>query len=266
MKRIITLLTDFGLRDPFVSQMKGVILGINDDVQIIDISHDVSRHYIREAAINIGMSYDYFPETTVHVCVVDPGVGSGRRPVIVATDEQYFVGPDNGIFSSIFNDHDNCKVIHITSDHYFVRKDSSTCHGRDIFSPVAAWLTKGVPLENFGERINDYINLSIPNAQKTSDTSVEGEVIYIDRFGNAITNIAMKEFGSVAKFEIYSKARILSKGKQIALKPFYSDAKDKELYAIFNSNDLLELFAYRGNASLEYDVKIGDSVSIAMQK
>ena len=123
MKRVITLLSDFGLKDPFAAQMKGVMLKINDDVNLIDITHDISPHLIREAAVTIGMCYDHFPIASVHVCVVDPGVGSGRRPIIVATDDHYFVGPDNGVFSYIYNVSKDLQVIHITADHYFEKKD-----------------------------------------------------------------------------------------------------------------------------------------------
>ncbi|UCG78795.1 MAG: SAM-dependent chlorinase/fluorinase [Nitrospirota bacterium] len=264
MNRAITLLTDFGNKDPFVSQMKGVILGINDEVQIVDITHEISRHHIREAAVTIGMSYEYFPPLTVHTCVVDPGVGSGRRPIIVAIDDHYFVGPDNGIFSYIFATHDIYQVIHVRADHYFVRKDSSTCHGRDIFSPVAAWLAKGVPLENFGDEIDDYINLNLPMPQRTSESNIEGEVIYIDNFGNAITNIALKDLGTISKHEILQRSKVLCKGSQIELKSYYSDVNDKALYALFNSNDMLELFVYRGSAVEANGIKIGDAVGIVV--
>ncbi len=266
MKRVITLLSDFGLKDPFAAQMKGVMLKINDDVTLIDITHEISPHLIREAAVTIGMCYDHFPAASVHVCVVDPGVGSGRRPIIVATDDHYFVGPDNGIFSYIYNVSKDLQVVHITADHYFEKRDSTTFHARDIFAPVAAWLTKGVPIENFGKEIRDYVNLDLPLPHRPSKNNIEGEVIYVDRFGNAITNISVKHFGNIPRFEVFSKARILCKGKQIALKPFYSDVKDKELYAILNSNEMLELFIYRGNASVEHELKIGDAVEVVCKQ
>jgi S-adenosylmethionine hydrolase len=229
------------------------------------MTHDISPHLIREAAVTIGMCYQYFPSASIHVCVVDPGVGSGRRPILIATDNHYFVGPDNGIFSYIYSTSKNVQVIHITEDHYFEKKDSTTFHARDIFSAIAAWLSKGIPIENFGKEIKDYVNLNLPLPHRHSRDNLEGEVIYIDRFGNAITNISVKHLGNISRLELFTKARILCKSKQIALKPFYSDVHDKELYAILNSNDLLELFVYRGNASVSFELKIGDTVGIVIQ-
>lgn len=265
MKRVITLLTDFGLKDPFVSQMKGIILKINDDVNLVDMTHDISPHLIREAAITIGMCYEYFPSASIHVCVVDPGVGSGRRPILVAAEDHYFIGPDNGIFSFIFNVSKDIKVVHLTADYYFEKKNSTTFHARDIFAAVAAWLSKGIPIENFGGEIKDYVTLNLPMPNSSSQNSVDGEVIYIDRFGNAITNISIKSFGNIPRFEIFSKARVLCKSNQIPLKQFYADVSDKELYAIFNSNELLELFVYRENASENHQLKIGDTVGVVLQ-
>jgi len=265
MKRTITLMSDFGLKDPFVAQMKGVIYSINDEVNIVDISHDIPAHLIREAAVTIGMSYSFFPQLTVHVCVVDPGVGSDRRPVIVAADNHYFVGPDNGIFSVILQNNRDAEVIHVTADHYFTKKESTTFHGRDIFAPVAAWLAKGVPITNFGEPVRDFAMLNLPLPQRPTKNSLEGEIVYIDGFGNAITNISMADFGNVSRLEIMTKARVLCKGKQVPLKPFYADVSDRGLYAIFNSNDLLELFVYRGSAAGEHDLHIGDSVGVIIQ-
>ena len=183
MKSVITLLTDFGLQDTFVGQMKGVLYSIHNDIHIIDLSHGIAPHGIKEGAVTIGMCYDYFPPETIHLCVVDPGVGSGRRPIIVAADNHYFVGPDNGIFSAIYKTSQNAKVVHITSEDYFLKKKGTTFHARDIFSPVAAWLSRGVAIEKFGKAIHDYMKLDLPQVRKTTEKSIEGEIIYIDIAG-----------------------------------------------------------------------------------
>ena len=150
---IITLTTDFGLRDSFVASMKGVILGINPDVHLVDISHDIAPHDLEEAAFTVDASYRYFPKGTVHVVVVDPGVGSGRRPILVATDRYSFIGPDNGVFSLVFQQAERLKVHQITAERYFLPNPGPTFHGRDIFAPAAAWLTKGVSPGDFGAEL-----------------------------------------------------------------------------------------------------------------
>ncbi|GBD99767.1 adenosyl-chloride synthase [bacterium BMS3Abin07] len=266
MKRTITLLTDFGARDTFAGQMKGVIYSINDEVNIVDITHDIQPHMIREAAIALGMCYEYFPRLTVHVCVIDPGVGSERRPIIVASGNYYFIGPDNGIFSYIYNINKEITVIHIKAEHYFLRKGSSTFQARDIFAPVAAWLTKGVEITKFGDEISDYVKLELPVPRRKAKNIIEGEIVHIDRFGNALTNVSAKDFSALSVSELIPKCRVICKGRQVRLKHSYSDVTNKELYAVFNSNDLLELFIYRGNAASQFGLKTGDIVSLILQE
>lgn len=157
---IITLTTDFGYRDPFVGIMKGVILNINPSATIIDITHDISPQNILEAALSIEMSFELFPHKTIHVVVVDPGVGSTRRPIFVITDRYYFIGPDNGVFSRIYKlQHETLEVMNIKAEHYFMPQRSATFHGRDIFAPAASWLSRGIDISKFGEPINDYVTI-----------------------------------------------------------------------------------------------------------
>ncbi len=256
---VITITSDFGTKDPFVGQMKGVILNTNPDVEIVDISHHVSPHNIREGAVLTALSYDYFPVRTIHIVVVDPGVGSKRRPIIVTTQNHYFVGPDNGVFSAVYGkERDSFRVTHITSDHYFLKKDSTTFHGRDVFAPVAGWLSKGIPVSHFGEEIDDYMTLYIPEAGTPSKNTVEGEVIYADRFGNAITNISSDLLGDAAG----GKLRVVLKGKVVPVKSHYSEVSDKGLYCLVNSFGLLEFFVCRGNAVESFGIEIGDPVGI----
>ncbi|VAX28940.1 hypothetical protein MNBD_NITROSPIRAE02-501 [hydrothermal vent metagenome] len=221
----------------------------------------MSPHNIREGAVLTGLSYQYFPVRTIHLVVVDPGVGSSRRPVIVTTQNHYFVGPDNGLFSMIYRkEKDSFCVTHITSEHYFLKKDSSTFHGRDIFAPVAAWLSKGIPVSHFGEEIDDFMNIHMPEPGMPSRNTVEGEVIYIDHFGNAITNISSDLLRD--SLNGGEKLRIVLKGNVVSFKRCYSEVEDKELYCLINSSGLLEFFICRGNAAESFGIRIGDIVGI----
>jgi S-adenosylmethionine hydrolase len=256
---LITLTTDFGWRDPFVGQVKGIIYGINPNVEIVDITHEITPHDIQEGAIVTGLSYKYFPLRTIHLVIVDPGVGSIRKPIIVTTERHYFVGPDNGIFSFIYAlEKDSFHVTHITADHYFLNKDSPTFQGRDVFAPVTGWLSKGIPVKHFGELTDDYVRRTIPEPEVSSESRIEGEIIYIDRFGNALSNISRDIFYS--SFEGTSK--ILINGKVVHLKRHYAEAGDRDLYCLFNSFRLLEFFTNRGRATESHNIKVGDTVSV----
>src|SRR4030043_1646032 len=218
---IITLTTDFGYKDPFIGIMKGVILNINPVVQIVDITHGISPQNVIEAALSIEMSFTAFPHKTIHVIVVDPGVGSSRRPILVVTDYHYFVGPDNGIFSQIFNLTERLTVIHITAEHYFMPQRSSTFHGRDIFAPVAAWLSRDINVSNFGDTITDYVTIPVPLPVTPAKNTIEGNVIYIDHFGNAITNIKTQKIDELFDNKPGRKLKVVVKGKEAPLKNYY---------------------------------------------
>ena len=255
---IITLTTDFGYKDPFVGIMKGVILGINPSVTIIDITHGISPQNILEAAITIEMSFKSFPNGSIHIAVVDPGVGSVRRPILVNTEQYYFIGPDNGIFSRIYNVSERLEVIHITSEHYFLPERSLTFHGRDVFAPIAACLSKGIHISKFGDPINDYVSLTMPTPIIVNKNILEGEVMYIDRFGNAITNIKAQDIAE------QKSLKVMLKGKIAPFKNHYSETGDDGLYSLMNSFGYLELFVYRGSASYHFDIKVGEKVAVML--
>ncbi|MCI0529812.1 MAG: SAM-dependent chlorinase/fluorinase, partial [Nitrospira sp.] len=190
---IITLTTDFGYRDYFVGSMKGIILGINPQAQVVDISHEVEPYSVDPAAYLIKSSYLYFPQGTIHVVVVDPEVGSTRRPILVEADHNFYVGPDNGVFSYIYGEAKKLRIIHITSEEYVLKPSRQmmlgpTFHGRDVFAPVAAWLSKGISPIKFGQEIQDPIRLSLVEPRSGEKGILEGKVIYIDRFGNLVSN------------------------------------------------------------------------------
>lgn len=261
---IITLTTDFGYKDPLSGIVKGIILGINHDVNIVDITHGINNFNVREAALTIGMSYRQFPYNTIHIVVADPGVGSERRPILVITENYYFVGPDNGVFSIIYNENKRCEVFHLTADHYFLRDRGATFHGRDIFAPVAAWLSRGVIASNFGEKITNPVKLPFPAPSMPSKTTLEGEVIHIDHFGNAISNIMENDINLLRNSDSKAKLKVVAKGKDVQLKAYYSQAADKELYALINSMDYLELFVNKGDASSVFDIKVGEKVGVML--
>jgi hypothetical protein len=182
----------------------------------------------------------------------------------VVTENYYFVGPDNGIFSLVYNESERFDVIHITADHYFLRDRSATFHARDIFCPVAAWLSKGIVASNFGEPITNFVKLPFPLPALPTKTAVEGEIIHVDHFGNAITNIRSGHLNALRNAKPDGKLKIVAKGKEIAMKEYYSQAEDKDLYALINSMDYLELFVYRGNASKQFELKVGDTLGVML--
>lgn len=239
---VITLLTDFGTADYFVGAVKGAILSVNPNVVIVDITHDVPAQDIEAGAFMLMASYQTFPNGTIHVAVVDPGVGSSRRPIIVAANDQFFVGPDNGIFSYICAN----RTFHVTAEKYFRPDPSSTFHGRDIFAPVAGALSTGVLPEQFGPEINDAVRLP------PLETPLR--IIHIDRFGNCVTNIRRETF----------EGRSLSiNGRTIGeVRNFYGEAgSSNELFAIWGSAGFLEISVNGGSAAQILGAKRGDTVS-----
>lgn len=256
MVSVITLTTDFGYRDPFAAEMKGVILSINPQAVLVDFTHAVPPQDVREGAFIIGSSYKYFPKGTIHVVVVDPGVGSGRRPIIIEADGHYFVGPDNSVFSYVLSYVKSMKAVHITNSEYMLSKDSPTFQGRDLFAPVAGWLSKGTRLEEFGRFIHDPVRFEVP-LPETSGDNIFGEVIYIDSFGNAITNIRKSDLTRAGgQFSV--------KLKDTAIYPvkFYAQAPDNVLSCLINSSGYLELFVNSGSASKLFNINKGEKVTI----
>ncbi|RJQ44210.1 MAG: hypothetical protein C4538_10695 [Nitrospiraceae bacterium] len=264
---IVTLTTDYGLKDSFVGMLKGVILGINPNAKIIDITHNIERHNILQASQVIGMSYRYFPPATIHVVVVDPGVGGERRPILVITENHYFIGPDNGVFTPIFEkEYSNFfKVLNLTSSHYFLPINGATFHGRDIFAPVAAWLSKGVDSQKFGVQISDHLKINIPKPLLSGDNTIQGEVISIDNFGNASSNITMDDLSKLAPIDEKHKFKILFKGNKLLFVNYYAEANDSSLYATINGFGHLELFVNQDNASRLFSITMHDPIVVAAE-
>ncbi len=266
MAAIVTLTTDFGSKDSFAGSMRGAILKVNPQAQVIDISNEIGPQDIWEAAFALKTAYTYFPKETVHLAVVDPGVGTGRRPIVVKTENYSFVGPDNGIFSLIYLEAERVRVHHITAGHYFNPSPSSTFHGRDIFAPVAGWLTKGITIENFGEEVTDYVKLNVPVSKQFPD-GIEGNVIHVDRFGNVITNIKYADIKTlVPEGSDLKNISVTVAGKEIkGLKTFYAEAAPGELGALVNSSGYLEIFMFKQNARTALSIKRGEAVKLQIK-
>lgn len=254
---VITLLTDFGTADYFVGAVKGAILSVNPSAVIADITHEIPPQDLEAAAFTLLASYGAFPPGTIHVVVVDPGVGSKRRPMIVSAGEHHFVGPDNGIFTYIYDREPAHQTFHVTAEKYFRQPTSTTFHGRDIFAPVAAALSKGVKPKAFGPLVADPVRLATsltPVVQENAD--VEGRIVHIDRFGNCITNITR----DIVQDE---HATLHVKEKPIeTFRRFYGEdsASPNELFAIWGSAGFLEIAINGGSAALTLGVKRGEAV------
>jgi hypothetical protein len=256
-RRIITLTTDFGHADPWVGIMKGVMLSINPDLAIVDITHDVPPQDIKKASFCLGGLAQTFPEGTIHICIVDPGVGSKRDPVIIQTGRYFYVGPNNGVFSAL--DSKVKKTAVIKNKKYVGKSMSATFQGRDLFAPVAAHLAT-TPIEKFGPPVKKLVKISRPGPRWKRDGSLAGEIVYFDHFGNAYTNIT-KEM--LARFK-EKRPTIATSGTEIGgLGFFYRSRRPGTLGAIINGFDLMELFTPDGSARDEFGLKIGDRVVVS---
>ncbi|MBW2039493.1 MAG: SAM-dependent chlorinase/fluorinase [Deltaproteobacteria bacterium] len=239
-KGIITLLTDFGWGDGYIGAMKGVILRINPRCLIVDVAHEISPHDVMGAALVLGQIYPYFPQGTIHVVVVDPGVGGVRKPLVLETKRYLFVGPDNGVFDLVLKREKGIRAYKLIEKRFFLTQVSQTFHGRDIFAPVAAHLSLGVLPGEMGPALNceDLAALNIPSPLQEGET-LQGEVIYIDHFGNLITNISqevLREFApdEMVKIEIGTEE---IKG----LTSSYAEGGEGEIIALWGSGGFLEI-------------------------
>ena len=243
---VITLTTDFGTGDSLVGSMKGVILNINPDAAIVDITHKVFPYDLLDGALAIGQAYKFFPPRTVHVVVVDPGVGTERRPLLVTAGQHYFIAPDNGVLSMIYQREESLTVRHITAEHYFLQPVSNTFHGRDIFSPVAAWLSKNDQSNSFGEEITDFVRFAMPKPKQTGN-SIKGVVLRADNFGNLLTNFTPEDAPQLlagSNFKLRVGNAEISKFAQT-----FGQGGPNELVLILGSSGFFEVAVNRGSAA-----------------
>jgi S-adenosyl-L-methionine hydrolase (adenosine-forming) len=259
-RRLITLLTDFGTSDYFVSAMKGVILSINPDVHLVDITHEIAAQDIEAAAFTLLAVHSSFPSGTIHVAVVDPGVGSARRAILVETGGQFFVGPDNGIFSYICEREPEARALELTNKEHFRAPVSSTFHGRDVFAPVAAALSTGVDPSEFGKQITNPVRLASLIAEKSKNGTVKARIIHIDRFGNCITNITPPD---LTEKMIADGAYLIANGAKVkSFRKSFSEqgGRGREVFGIWGSAGFLELAATDKSAAKILKAKRGQPV------
>ncbi len=246
--RIVTLTTDFGGSDHFVGTLRGVILGVNPAAQIVDLCNAVNSFDVLDAAMTLVQAYHYFPPNTIHLVVVDPGVGSQRRPLLVTTSKHFFLAPDNGVLSLVIEQEERVSVRHITAEHYFLRPLSNTFHGRDVFAPCAGWMSKGVEAEKFGDEITDYVRFSLPKPRALAANAVKGAVLKVDKFGNLITNLTPQNAPAI--FAANARLKIsVGPAPVVGLRNAYADGQPGELFALLNSMGFLEIACNRGAAA-----------------
>ncbi len=260
---VVTLLTDFGDRDYFVASMKGVILNINPQTRIVDLSHQVTPHQIGQAAYLLKSCYRYFPEGTIHLAIVDPGVGSRRRALLVNSSRYFFMAPDNGLLTYIFNEETDVEVRQIENKQYRLDSEGATFDGRDLFAPAAAWLTKGQPVGSFGRLIHDYARLAIPEPRWEQQALV-GQIVYVDHFGNLISNLTSFHLNEVRSVTQHTTPRIRLGNLTIeSLVASYSDGSSETPCALINSNGQLEIFLKEAPASDRLKMGQGEPIKIS---
>ena len=259
--KIVTLTTDFGLKDSYVAEMKAAILTICPNAAIVDVTHGVEKFNVRAGAFMLATAAPYFPRGTVHVAVVDPSVGTPRRPIIVETEQSFFVGPDNGLLVLAAEAQGIKQIRHIESRRLMLLHVSNTFHGRDIFAPAAAHLANGVPVEDFGPQITDLVKPEFTNVTRNKDV-LAGEVLHVDDFGNIITNIHAKDIaafrGGIVQVEFAHQTPYHMK-----VSTTYADAKPQEPLALIGSHSYLEIALNQGNAAAKFSAKAGDKITIS---
>ena len=258
---VITLLTDFGTSDNYVGAMKGVMLGICPDAQLVDITHEIRPYQIADAAFTLSQAWPYFPAGSIHLIVVDPGVGSSRRPLVAEADGHIFVAPDNGVLTLVQNSAAGFNARQISAERFFRQPVSRTFHGRDIFAPVAAHLAQGVRPEEFGNRIGDPVTLPFANPLRTGPESWTGTVLHVDRFGNIVTNFRWPDFSEVVRtrFEIG-----ISASRVNVYYANYSSAAQGEFFVINGSSGYLEISSNQQDAASLLAVSAGSEIKLRL--
>jgi len=261
--RLVTLTTDFGLNDYFVGTIKGVILNINPSALIVDICNSIQSFDVLDGALTIAQAYSYFPVDTLHVVVVDPGVGSERRPLLITTEKHMFLAPDNGVMSLVYERAERLSVRHITASHYFLQPISQTFHGRDVFAACAGWLSKGVEAPKFGDEITDFLRFSAPKPKPVGEKAFKGVVLKSDKFGNLITNFTPIEVPQLFTAEPPAFRIQVGKAEVTKIRTAYAQGQPGELFGILGSMGYLEISANRAAANRLVGADKGSEVNIA---
>ncbi len=255
----VSLTSDFGLKDPYVAEMKATILSICPSAVLVDITHNVEKFNIRAGAFMIASAAPYFPAQTIHVAVVDPSVGTQRRPIILQTEHAYFVGPDNGLLILAAKSQGIRQIRQIESRRFMLPHVSPTFHGRDIFSPAAAHLSNGLAIEEFGPEITDFVEPEFTMVTRDKD-QLSGVVLNVDDFGNIITNIHSRDIATFRETTV--QVQLNSQVQQMKFSSTYADAKPKEPIALIGSHNYLEIALNQGDAAARFSVKAGDKITL----
>ena len=261
---VLTLTTDFGLTDGYVGVMKGMMLSIDPTLNIVDVTHNIRPQDIRQAAYVLDAAYRFFPKGSLHICVVDPGVGSARKPLAIEAAGRFFIGPDNGVFTRIIRREQDLVAHEIANRKYMARKVSATFHGRDVFAPAAAWLALGEPLDEFGPKVAEPSTIDAPDAVSSEPGLITGHIVYVDHFGNAITNIdydmfqAAKTSGGYNSFQIVHSSCLVN-----SIAEAYDEAVNAQsLNVVVGSWNTLEFFIKSGHAASVYGLCVNDTVKV----
>jgi S-adenosyl-L-methionine hydrolase (adenosine-forming) len=262
--RIVTLLTDFGLSDHFVAVMKGVMLSLNPNLMFVDITHLIPPQDIHSGAFTLGQAYSYFPSGTIHLAIVDPGVGASRKALAASAGGHIFVAPDNGILSYVQKAEETFAAFEITADHYYRKPVSSTFHGRDVFAPIAGYISRDIPLKQLGPALPDPVQLKIPLPAKVRDNLIQATILAVDRFGNLITNLKSsdQQFFDPA----FPRPFKLLAGKQeiTSIHRTYSEGRPGEFFVVPGSTGYLEIATKDGSAASLLNLKSGLPIGLIL--
>jgi len=258
--KIITLTTDFGLKDPYVAEMKAVILSISPKTKIVDITHKIEKFNIKMGAYTLAAACPYFPEDTIHVAVIDPGVGTKRKAILIQTRNSYFIGPDNGILALAAKSQGIKHIYRIENLKFMLPKISNTFHGRDVFAPAAAYLANGTSPSEFGPEIPEIVMPTFAKITKTK-TTLTGEIIHIDGFGNIITNLREEDCELMGTKKTV-KLKLKNTRLKLKLCKAYSEVKAQQPLAIIGSHNFLEISMNQGNAAENFQTRAGDKVRL----
>ncbi len=261
---MIAVLTDFGSNDGAVAAMKGVIKSINPKIDLLDISHDISAFSIREGAFVLKRCYSYFPASTIFLTIVDPGVGSNRKAILLEAHPYFFIAPDNGVLSYIYRENASARVYVLSNPKYHLSKISSTFHGRDIFAPAAANLSLGVPAYSFGEPLEKIHTFKTTAVKKTAAFELEGEIIFIDHYGNIYSNFSKTVFENELSTVHYCEVFVNEKKLPVFFKKlkFFSESNQNDEILYLGSTDLIEFAVNQGNLQARYQLKLGDKIKL----
>jgi S-adenosylmethionine hydrolase len=254
---IITLLSDFGLRDHFVAAVKGVMLSLNPEVTLVDISHQIPPQDVFTGAFTLSQAYSYFPSGTIHLAIVDPGVGTDRKVLAATAEGHFFVAPDNGILTYIMEAHENFTAFEVTADHYFRKPVSATFHGRDILAPIAAWISRSIELHQLGPVMNSPVRLQVPALKRVKDALIQGAILAVDQFGNLITNLKPDD--------VPVPFKILAGQKEITgFRKTYGEGTPGEIIVVPGSTGYLEIAVKGGSAAAALNLKAGAPIGVVL--